>query len=173
MTLYCCLTVLYFCCLFRGLVSQIMSYSADSLQPREADWECRGCHFTVFGSKRLIDCPKCHLPRGSLPGSVGVLIKTGDWNCPKCNYHLFAKKTHCAKCKVDRDGNPVTTPAAAASSSSSDSTLCIVCMDSPRDCIFTTCRHVAVCIGCAEKLSECPVCKKALDPDSRQQIYLC
>lgn len=44
-------------------------------------------------------------------------------------------------------------------STSSGETACCICFERPRDCCFRPCSHVRCCEPCAEKVSECPVCR--------------
>lgn len=39
---------------------------------------------------------------------------------------------------------------------------CVVCMERPVECVFVDpeCLHGVVCLTCAEKITECPVCRK-------------
>ncbi|KAJ8978041.1 hypothetical protein NQ317_013569 [Molorchus minor] len=38
--------------------------------------------------------------------------------------------------------------------------LCKLCMDAPLDCVLLECGHIATCIECGKKLSECPICRQ-------------
>ena len=58
-------------------------------------------------------CHKCGYPKHatihngrSFNPSVN---KPMDWNCPKCNMKVFASKKFCFKCRVDKEGNIVST----------------------------------------------------------------
>jgi hypothetical protein len=48
--------------------------------------------------------------------------------------------------------------------------LCIICMDAPITTILMPCNHVKYCSKCAEKLSECSVCRTSIH--EYQKIYL-
>lgn len=53
-------------------------------------------------------------------------------------------------------------------SANSDSLLrrkkeCNVCMDAETDSVFMPCRHMCACSTCAEKLANCPICRKEIE----------
>ena len=54
-------------------------------------------------------------------------------------------------------GSSVAPPAAP------EETMCVVCMDAPKDCIVLPCMHLCACGPCAQRLLElnasCPVCR--------------
>lgn len=37
---------------------------------------------------------------------------------------------------------------------------CKICMDAPLDCVLLECGHIATCLDCGKKLSECPICRQ-------------
>eukprot|EP00298_Acanthocystis_sp_HF-20_P028832 c7679_g1_i1.p1 GENE.c7679_g1_i1~~c7679_g1_i1.p1 ORF type:complete len:103 (+),score=38.39 c7679_g1_i1:23-310(+) len=41
-----------------------------------------------------------------------------------------------------------------------DPTLCIVCLDRPKETIFKKCGHMSVCEHCSKKLTKCPICQR-------------
>jgi hypothetical protein len=41
----------------------------------------------------------------------------------------------------------------------SQTTECVICMDNPKTQIFAPCGHYYCCLGCADKLNECPICR--------------
>ena len=41
-----------------------------------------------------------------------------------------------------------------------DRNQCVVCLDAPRSAVFVDCGHLVVCNACAEKVRECPLCRK-------------
>ena len=51
-----------------------------------------------------------------------------------------------------------------------DSLQCRVCMDAHIDTVFCPCGHVTCCTQCAQKLSNCPLCRASVD--SIQTVYL-
>lgn len=38
--------------------------------------------------------------------------------------------------------------------------LCKICMDAPMECVMLECGHIATCIACGKRLSECPICRQ-------------
>lgn len=81
------------------------------------DWYCKGCNFKMFSHRKF--CRKCNLDKnGNKVDSKGNKITgnnsgntstnySGDWYCKGCGFKLFANKTHCYKCRLDRNGNPL------------------------------------------------------------------
>jgi hypothetical protein len=47
---------------------------------------------------------------------------------------------------------------------------CCVCMDAPKDCVVSPCRHVAMCVTCADSVMQCPICNGAVD--KREKVFL-
>jgi hypothetical protein len=41
-----------------------------------------------------------------------------------------------------------------------DRNQCIICLDAPRSAVFVDCGHLITCASCAEKVTECPSCRK-------------
>ncbi len=43
---------------------------------------------------------------------------------------------------------------------------CVICMDSPRDCVLHPCHHLCVCIQCGRLLlkrtDSCPICRRTI-----------
>lgn len=85
---------------------------------RPGDWNCPGCDDLQFG--RNSSCRRCGTARPA-PGSIpppratpppasfkgGKGMRPGDWNCPRCGDHVFAKNDSCRRCgsgKPDEDG---------------------------------------------------------------------
>jgi hypothetical protein len=61
-------------------------------------------------------------------------------------------------------GSSVVLPAAPAPDPGAEETLCVVCLDAPKDHIIIPCGHRCVCGACAEKLTKarsalCPFCR--------------
>ena len=44
----------------------------------------------------------------------------------------------------------------------SDENMCKICYENTMDVLLYPCGHVVICAGCAQKLSDCPVCRKAI-----------
>ena len=40
-----------------------------------------------------------------------------------------------------------------------EESLCICCLDRPRDIVFLSCMHVVVCEQCAPRTASCPTCR--------------
>jgi hypothetical protein len=58
-------------------------------------------------------------------------------------------------------GSSVVPPAA-------EETMCVLCLDAPKDHIITPCGHQCVCSACAEKLKRvkrpaCPICREPIN----------
>merc|ERR1740117_1675190 len=86
---------------------------------KPGDWSCPGCGDHQFA--RNPECRKCGTAK---PGGGGMAMmgmggggggggggrtaaqKPGDWNCPSCGDHQFARNTECRKC-----GSPNPDPA--------------------------------------------------------------
>jgi hypothetical protein len=76
-----------------------------------------------------------------------------------------------ARAQLDTSGVPPP-PAAAASAPSpaphDEETLCVLCLDAPKDHIIIPCGHQCVCEACAEKLKKarhplCPFCRTPIN----------
>lgn len=79
------------------------------IEGRPGDWNCPGCNDLQFG--RNSSCRRCGTARpapGSLPAArpaaaafaaeSGKGMRPGDWNCPRCGDHVFAKNDSCRRC---------------------------------------------------------------------------
>lgn len=86
--------------------------------------ECDECGHHVFASRSV--CPRCqaekpysegsHVPGSSSSGGKGNMMgrggdyqarqspehKLGDWNCPECDFHNFASRQECFRCRLAR-----------------------------------------------------------------------
>eukprot|EP00667_Euglena_gracilis_P005624 EG_transcript_5665 len=40
---------------------------------------------------------------------------------------------------------------------------CVICMETPRDCLLMPCRHLVVCYSCGQLTEACPVCRAAVE----------
>jgi serine/threonine protein kinase len=49
-------------------------------------------------------------------------------------------------------------------------TECCLCMDAPKDCLVSPCRHLAMCLACADSLIQCPICQSAIV--TREKVFL-
>lgn len=82
---------------------------------KQGDWMCSACGNHVFARNEA--CPKCGAnkaeaaaadPSGGMMGGMmggmkflggsGPVPKPGDWNCPACGDHQFARNETCRKC---------------------------------------------------------------------------
>ncbi|CAG0901887.1 unnamed protein product [Darwinula stevensoni] len=43
-----------------------------------------------------------------------------------------------------------------------DGNLCKVCLVKEQDCVFLDCRHMVACLPCAERVRNCPICRKVI-----------
>lgn len=70
---------------------------------------------------------------------------------------------------VSTKAPPVATGPARAPSA--DASVCLVCMDKPRDALLRPCNHVAVCLHDAKQLVRlqqgCPLCRSRIDKIER------
>jgi len=83
-----------------------------SMKP--GDWRCPKCKNHNFANKKVCNRTGCEEPkprggggrgrdsRGHRPSNSGGFrdsnMKPGDWNCPKCKNHNYAKRTVCNRC---------------------------------------------------------------------------
>eukprot|EP01065_Artemidia_motanka_P053641 TRINITY_DN9998_c1_g1_i1.p1 TRINITY_DN9998_c1_g1~~TRINITY_DN9998_c1_g1_i1.p1 ORF type:complete len:323 (+),score=83.99 TRINITY_DN9998_c1_g1_i1:160-1128(+) len=37
---------------------------------------------------------------------------------------------------------------------------CVICLDEMKEVVFLPCKHMCACVGCAKRLSKCPVCRE-------------
>lgn len=93
---------------------------------RPGDWMCPECDAHNFGSK--VACFRCECARPASAGPPversprggarqesargGVDARFGDWDCPECGFHNFARNSECKRCNTaapgpgDRSSNP-------------------------------------------------------------------
>ncbi|CAG0901888.1 unnamed protein product [Darwinula stevensoni] len=43
-----------------------------------------------------------------------------------------------------------------------DGNLCKLCLEEELDCVFLDCRHMVACLPCAERVQNCPICRKVI-----------
>jgi len=94
---------------------------------------------------------------------------TEDEQCHSCQAPLQKEANFCAKCGQSRrkvTPAPVT-PATPIASTPNAGKECIICLDQPRECLFTPCGHWACCTKCGEKCmkkkpKQCPICRKKI-----------
>ena len=46
---------------------------------------------------------------------------------------------------------------------------CVVCLEAARDVVFMPCFHVVSCWNCGLRVSECPVCRVAIQ--QKRRVY--
>lgn len=79
---------------------------------REGDWNCKSCGDLQFA--RNTTCRRCGAAKpedaGLLPAvatapaapyaarAPGADLRPGDWRCPRCNDHVFARNENCRRC---------------------------------------------------------------------------
>lgn len=82
---------------------------------REGDWNCKMCGDLQFA--RNAACRRCGAekppdagltPAVTTPAATPVRsptggdLRPGDWMCPKCHDHVFARNEHCRRCGTTR-----------------------------------------------------------------------
>lgn len=84
---------------------------------REGDWNCKMCGDLQFA--RNAACRRCGAekppdagltPAVTTPAATPVAVRSptggdlrpGDWMCPKCHDHVFARNEHCRRCGTTR-----------------------------------------------------------------------
>lgn len=110
--------------------------------------------------------PSC-LPRTN-PSPVDV-SRTSPWQSAQTAKaeHANTPEDHPAAATAHTSLLPKSSPQCSASGRSevgptSDARLCRICMDRDRAVVFLDCAHVVSCSECAERLFECPICRKPI-----------
>ncbi|CAK0903238.1 unnamed protein product, partial [Prorocentrum cordatum] len=90
---------------------QVVTGGGFVLQNRPGDWNCPGCGDHVFAKNST--CRRCGAPKpegvtqavtggpatvGGPGGSFVLQNRPGDWTCPNCGDHVFAKNDVCRRC---------------------------------------------------------------------------
>jgi len=85
--------------------------------PRYGDWICSSCGDLQFA--RNASCRRCGQPRmdgvsanprAGPPAGMGGFgmgggdMRPGDWACPNCGDHVFARNSSCRRCGTPRPG---------------------------------------------------------------------
>ena len=60
---------------------------------------------------------------------------------------------------VTREVSRRLTAGAAETREVEEESLCICCLDRPRDIVFLSCNHMIVCEQCAQRTAFCPTCR--------------
>ena len=149
------------------------------------DWRCLSCNDLQFAKN--YNCRKCGTPKhkegsnkpinlentiiepdanhNAYNTKTGFVIKLGDWLCPMCGDHQFAKNTKCRKCNAY---NPnITLSKNNESNTTDNNNECVVCMARPKSILFRhtgkTDGHLCCCEPCGKDLfkngKECPICR--------------
>jgi len=89
------------------------SQNSRSSTVKSGDWICPKCNNHNFANKKVCNRTNCEQPkprggggRGDTRGHKSAKskgfenpnMKPGDWNCPKCKNHNFAKREICNRC---------------------------------------------------------------------------
>jgi len=88
---------------------------SSNVPSRPGDWNCAKCGNLNFAFRTECHRNNCQEPRppgdeGSVPGAARATAggygraQGGDWNCEKCGYMNFARRTECNQCKEPRTG---------------------------------------------------------------------
>ncbi len=89
------------------------SQNSRSSTVKSGDWICPKCKNHNFANKKVCNRSNCEQPKprgvsgrrdtrrrefGQSRGHENPNMKPGDWNCPKCKNHNFAKRDVCNRC---------------------------------------------------------------------------
>ena len=89
------------------------SQNSRSSTVKSGDWICPKCKNHNFANKKVCNRSNCEQPKprggggrgdtrrrgfGRSRGYENPNMKPGDWNCPKCKNHNFAKRDVCNRC---------------------------------------------------------------------------
>lgn len=135
-------------------------YKCKTRKPQEnikkkGDWDC-SCGGMNFASR--LACHKCG--KNKIDNSPAIIrAQPGDWHCG-CGEMNFGTRTVCRKCGKSNEPEKST------------DIDCKICFESPSDTRLNTCGHVAMCRGCATKLTSCPICRLPYTPADIQRVYL-
>jgi len=82
---------------------------------REGDWWCAACNVLKYAFRDV--CTTCNTVKDAAAEakvagfleyirskSLPVKFLPGDWMCPSCADHVFARKEKCGKCEAERPG---------------------------------------------------------------------
>ena len=68
---------------------------------------------------------------------------------------------------VTREVSRRLTAGAAETREVEEESLCICCLDRPRDIVFLSCNHMVVCEQCAPRMASCPTCRMPITEKRR------
>jgi len=101
------------------------------------------------------------------------------WNCNHVADMVYeavlassSENTSVASASAGSSGNTRLTSALSsspASGSALEENPCKICFESPRNAMFVPCGHFCSCMGCADRVSVCPLCNARID--ARQRVY--
>jgi len=89
------------------------SQNSRSSTVKSGDWICPKCKNHNFANKKVCNRSNCEQPKprggsgrrdtrrrefGQSRGHENPNMKPGDWNCPKCKNHNFARRDVCNRC---------------------------------------------------------------------------
>merc|ERR1740123_1347847 len=91
-----------------GMMGMAGMMGGGNMKP--GDWMCPSCGDHQFAKNPA--CRKCGATKpegagdagggmgmmGGMMGGMGGGMKPGDWNCPQCGDHQFARNVTCRKC---------------------------------------------------------------------------
>jgi len=133
-------------------------------------------HAVEYSGRRALSSPSAaHAAAGeAAPGDFGTGI-LGQWEIERDatrnvrsdsgSWHLWPVMDNWQQHRAPPSAHPSASPQMYRSGDGEDGEGdCCVCFDASIDCCLEPCRHVALCMGCAEKLqrarpSACPLCR--------------
>lgn len=96
------------------------------------------------------------------------------WFCLHCGVKNPKVRTKCRvpSCRKFKDESRETKESFKSNGGTQEpENSCKVCMNEKIDCKLP-CRHVCLCMECANTLTKCPFCRKSYTKDQIEQIYL-
>lgn len=123
------------------------------------DWVCPSCQGNNWGRNGY--CFRCRVRKPTE-------LLNGDWYCGVCGDYQFRANAACRRC-VPPPSKPM--PPLAPPQESIDSRAeegqdtCVVCMENKVTCIMVhgETGHSVTCMGCASKISKCPICRQTIE----------
>jgi hypothetical protein len=109
------------------------------------------CHNCQRIGHKSDNCPQSN--PSSSPSSSSSSNNSAGLRCFNCQ-EISHKRENCPL----NTNSSTHAPAAIEEKSNADHE-CVVCCDAQRDCVFEGCPHFVVCMGCAQEISNCPMCR--------------